>query len=379
LLLPVINATGVLLHTNLGRAPLSVARDTGYTNLEFDLETGTRGSRSAHAADLLARACGAEAALVVNNGAAAILLVLTALAAGEVVIVSRGELVEIGGGFRIPEVLAASGAHLTEVGTTNRTRPADYRAACTDRTALLLKVHTSNYRITGFTESVSVAELAEIGAEIGSEIGRPVIVDLGSGLLDEACPWLDGGPPSWLRGEPAVRQSLNAGAAVVTFSGDKLLGGPQAGVIAGRADLVDRCRLHPLARALRPGGLVLEVLQEVALAYLRRDAGRTVPLWRMATESVEHLRGRAEAITGAGVVAEVLECASAMGGGTLPGVAIPSCGLALSGDWSRALRTASPPVIARVHDGRTVCDLRTVLPDQDAQLAAALAACAPCG
>jgi L-seryl-tRNA(Ser) seleniumtransferase len=375
LLVPIINATGVLLHTNLGRAPFSVDRDTGYTNLEFDLETGRRGSRSAHAADLLARASGAEAALVVNNGAAAILLVLTALAAGEVVIVSRGELVEIGGGFRIPEVLAASGAQLTEVGTTNRTRQADYRAACTDRTALLLKVHTSNYRITGFTESVNVAELAEIGAEFG----RPVIVDLGSGLLDAACPWLDDGPPNWLRGEPAVRQTLNAGAAVVTFSGDKLLGGPQAGVIAGRADLVDRCRLHPLARALRPGGLVLAVLQDVALAYLRRDAGRTVPLWRMATESVDQLHQRAEAITGAGVGANVVECSSAMGGGTLPGVAIPSCGLSVAGDRTPTLRKASPPVIARVHDGRTVCDLRTVLPDQDAQLAAALAACAPCG
>jgi L-seryl-tRNA(Ser) seleniumtransferase len=371
LLVPVINATGVLLHTNLGRAPLIAGRHTGYTNLEFDLEAGTRGSRSAHAADLLARACGAEAALVVNNGAAAILLVLTALAAEAAVIASRGELVEIGGGFRIPEVLAASGAHLTEVGTTNRTRQADYRAACTDRTALLLKVHTSNYRITGFTESVSVAELAEIGP--------PVVVDLGSGLLDEACPWLDGGPPGWLRDEPAVRQTLKAGAAVVTFSGDKLLGGPQAGIIAGAADLVNRCRLHPLARALRPGGLVLEVLQEVAVAYLNRQAGQTVPLWRMATESVEHLRRRAEAITRAGLVAEVCDCASAMGGGTLPGVAIPSCGLSLSGDRSRALRTASPPVIARVHEGRTVCDLRTVMPDQDTQLAAALSASASCG
>jgi L-seryl-tRNA(Ser) seleniumtransferase len=375
LLGPVINATGVLLHTNLGRAPLMAGHHTGYTNLEFDLEAGARGSRSAHAADLLARACGAQAALVVNNGAAAILLVLTALAAGEAVVVSRGELVEIGGGFRIPEVLAASGAHLAEVGTTNRTRPADYRAACTDRTALLLKVHTSNYRITGFTEAVQVAELAEIGAQIG----RPVVVDLGSGLLDEACPWLDGGPPGWLRGEPAVRQTLRAGAAVVTFSGDKLLGGPQAGVIAGAIDLVDRCRLHPLARALRPGGLVLEVLQEVALAYLSRQAGRTVPLWRMATESVEHLRHRAEAITRAGVAAEVCRCASAMGGGTLPGVSIPSCGLSLSGDQSRALRTGSPPVIARVHEGRTICDLRTVMPDQDVQLAAALSASASCG
>ena len=234
---------------------------------------GGRGSRSDHAARLLARACGAEAALVVNNGAAAVLLVLTALAAGREVVVSRGELVEIGGGFRIPEVLAASGARLVEVGTTNRTRHARLRrGGAATRPRMFLKVHTSNYRITGFTESVAAAEL------VGD--GLPVVVDLGSGLLDAACPWLDDGPPPWLAGEPAVAQTLRAGAALVTFSGDKLLGGPQAGVIAGRADLVAACARHPLSRALRPGGLVLAALQDVALAYLRRDAGRTVPFWR---------------------------------------------------------------------------------------------------
>jgi L-seryl-tRNA(Ser) seleniumtransferase len=366
LLRPVINATGVLLHTNLGRAPVAVVRPASYANLEFDLEAGTRGSRSAHAADLLAKACGAEAALVVNNGAAAVLLALTALAAGEEVIVSRGELVEIGGGFRIPEVLAASGARLVEVGTTNRTRPADYRAALGERTGLVLKVHTSNYRITGFTESASVAEL--------SKVGPPVVVDLGSGLLDEGCPWLRGGPPTWLRGEPGVRQTLAAGATLVTFSGDKLLGGPQAGIIAGRADAVDRCRAHPLARALRPGGLVLEVLQEVVLAYLRRDAGRTLPLWQMATGATEDLRRRAEAVAVMSR-ARVVDCTSTMGGGTLPDVAIPSAGVAVDGDHSRALRSWAPAVIARVTEGRTLCDLRTVLPDQDAQLTAALTAC----
>jgi L-seryl-tRNA(Ser) seleniumtransferase len=363
----VINATGVLLHTNLGRAPLAVEHAAGYSNLEFDLEKGTRGSRSAHAATLLARAAGAEAALVVNNGAAAVLLALSALAAGQDVIVSRGELVEIGGGFRIPEVLAASGARLVEVGTTNRTRKADYAAAHTDRTALLLKVHTSNYRITGFTEAATVSELVELGL--------PVVVDLGSGLMDEGCPWLPAGPPAWLRGEPAVRQTLAAGAALVTFSGDKLLGGPQAGVIAGQADLIERCRAHPLARALRPGGLVLAVLQRVALSYLNRDADRTLPLWRMATLSVDELRTRAEAMVERSRSAEVVECAAAMGGGTLPGVSIPSCGVAVRGDVSAALRDWSPPVIARVRDGRTVCDLRSVLPGQDDELASALRAC----
>jgi L-seryl-tRNA(Ser) seleniumtransferase len=370
LLHAVINATGVILHTNLGRAPMAVSRQAGYSNLELDLRTGSRGSRSAHAARLLARAADAEAALVVNNGAAAVLLVLAALASGKDVVVSRGELVEIGGGFRIPEVLAASGARLVEVGTTNRTRRTDYQAALTERTALILKVHTSNYRITGFTESATVAGLAPLGID--------VVADLGSGLLDAGCSWLAAGPPPWLRGEPAVRETLAAGAALVTFSGDKLLGGPQAGIIAGRADLVEQCRLHPLARALRPGGLILEVLQEVALAYLNRNAGETLPVWKMATTPVDDLRARAEAlVTAAGRDGlEIVASAAAMGGGTLPGVAIPSCGVAVAGDVSRTLRTWSPPVIARVHNGRTVCDLRTVLPEQDGHLGAALAACA---
>jgi L-seryl-tRNA(Ser) seleniumtransferase len=344
-----------------------VDRPAGYTNLEFDLDQGGRGSRSAHAASLLARAVGAEAALVVNNGAAAVLLALTALAAGRDVLVSRGELVEIGGGFRIPEVLASSGARLVEVGTTNRTRQIDYQSALTEQTALLLKVHTSNYRITGFTEAATVAEL--------NELGVPLVVDLGSGLLDEACPWLPSGPPSWLRGEPGVRQTLANGAALVTFSGDKLLGGPQAGIIAGRATLVNECRTHPVARALRPGGLVLEVLQQVARAYLNRDAGQTLPLWSMATISLDDLRARAEAIVAAAGKGEVVACSAAMGGGTLPGVSIPSCGIAVGGDASAPLRAWSPPVIARVHDDQTVCDLRTVLPDQDGRLAAALVAC----
>jgi L-seryl-tRNA(Ser) seleniumtransferase len=360
LLQPVVNATGTLLHTNLGRAPLGVERAAGYSNLELDLATGARGSRSGHAAALLARACGAEEALVVNNGAAAVLLVLAALAPGRDVVVSRGELIEIGGGFRIPEVLASSGARLVEVGTTNRTRVGDYQRAVTDATALLLKVHPSNYRITGFTESVGVGALAALGP--------PVVYDLGSGLLDASCPWLPSGPPPWLAGEPAVAQTLQAGAGLVTFSGDKLLGGPQAGVIAGRADLVAACARHPLARALRPGGLVLGALQDVALSYLRRDAGEVLPFWRMATATLESLDARARAF-GAGTV---VACESVTGGGTLPGVALPSVGLAFEGDLTAPLRAAEPPVIARVEEGRTICDLRTVLPEQDELLAKAL-------
>lgn len=361
LLQPVVNATGVLLHTNLGRAPLTLDLPPRYTNLEHDLDGGGRGSRSDHAAGLLARASGAEAALVVNNGAAAVLLVLAALAPGRDVVVSRGELVEIGGGFRLPEVLAASGARLVEVGTTNRTRLGDYQEAASEATAMFLKVHTSNYRITGFTQSVAVHELSA-GAV-------PVVVDLGSGLLDAACPWLPGGPPAWLAGEPAVAQTLAAGAALVTFSGDKLLGGPQAGIIAGRSALVAACARHPLARALRPGGLVLTALQEVALAYLRRDAGTTVPFWRMATASVGDLRRRAAALG----VGTVIECESVTGGGTLPGVALPSVGVAADGDLTDALRLWHPPVVGRVEAGRTVCDLRTVLADQDEVVAKALA------
>jgi L-seryl-tRNA(Ser) seleniumtransferase len=376
---PIINATGVLLHTNLGRAPLAVDQPAAYTNLELDLETGRRGSRRAHAGPLLARACGAEAALVVNNGAAGVLLVLAALAEGRGVAVSRGELIEIGGGFRIPDVLARSGARLVEVGTTNRTRRADYEAAVADApggaggdVALVLKVHTSNYRIEGFTTAVEVVELAHLGP--------PVVADLGSGLLDAACPWLPGGPPPWLVGEPAARQTLAAGAALVTFSGDKLLGGPQAGVIAGRRDLVEACAAHPLYRALRPGALVVAAVAAVATTYLDRSAGQ-LPFWRMATLPVDALRARAE-----GIIAAVAEggrgpavtsgpCASVTGGGTLPGVEIPSWGVHLDGDHAAALRRARPvPIVATVRDGATHLDLRTVDPAEDEALGIGVAA-----
>ena len=367
MLTEVVNATGVLLHTNLGRAPwgTSVGSDR-YAALEFDLSSGERGSRQDRAPRLIARACGAEAALVVNNCAAAVLLVLAALASGRGVAVSRGELVEIGGGFRIPDVMAQSGARLIEVGTTNRTRLADFSAAIASPAAdvaLTLNVHRSNYRIEGFTESTSVADL--------SGLDVPVVADIGSGLLDAACPWLADGPPSWLRGEPAARQTLEAGAALVTFSGDKLLGGPQAGIIVGRADMVAACAEHPLARALRPGSLVLHALQDLALAYLARD-GDAIPFWRMASIPVDVLRARAQ-----GIRADLVEdTVSVPGGGTLPGVEIPSVGLSLPGDRVGELRAGNPPVIARVADGSTILDLRTVHPNDDAVVAAAVAALA---
>ncbi|MDQ3570994.1 MAG: L-seryl-tRNA(Sec) selenium transferase [Actinomycetota bacterium] len=366
LLRPVINATGVMLHTNLGRAPVEHHQEARYANLELDLETGKRGSRSRHAASLLARAAGAEAALVVNNGAAAVMLVLATLARGRAVVVSRGELVEIGGGFRVPEVLTESGAQLVEVGTTNRTRRRDYEQAVADTDpALILKVHQSNYRIVGFTEAVGVHAL--------HGLGPPVVADVGSGLLDATTPWLVAGPPPWLADEPAVRQTLQAGAALVTFSGDKLLGGPQAGVVAGRSDLVERCARHPLARALRPGSLVLSALQETALAYLRRD-GDAIAFWRMAATPVATLGERASALAqelGAG--AEVVECESTPGGGSVPGLTLASVGVALAGDHTAALRSADTPVIARVHEGRTLMDLRTVDAGADPLIAKAVA------
>ncbi|MFT5530483.1 MAG: L-seryl-tRNA(Ser) seleniumtransferase [Candidatus Poriferisodalaceae bacterium] len=360
LLGPVINATGVLLHTNLGRAPLHMTQPASATNLEFDLETGKRGSRHRHAADLIARLIGAEAALVVNNCAAAVTLVLAALARDRSVAVSRGELVEIGGGFRVPDVMAQSGAQLREVGTTNRTRAADFQTAHEEHDcALLMKVHPSNYRITGFTEQPTVQSL--------TQIGPPVVVDLGSGLLDEACQWLNNGRPYWLREEPGAKQTLRDGAALVTFSGDKLLGGPQAGIIAGSAELVAICAKHPLMRAFRPGGLVLGALQQTALAYMRRD-GDSIPFWRMAQATPEELLQRAESI-GVGTPAHTIAMA---GGGSLPGEEIASAGIEVAGDHVDALRSYDPPLIARVRDNVTSLDLRTVHPDDDHLVAAAL-------
>lgn len=371
LLTPVINATGVLLHTNLGRAPLSHHQDAAAQTVEFDLTSGARGSRQHAVGQLFARLCGAEAAMVVNNNAAAVLLVLAALGAGRDVPVSRGESVEIGGSFRVPDVVEQSGARLVDVGTTNRTRLDDYRRAIgspANDVAMVLKVHPSNYRVEGFVEDTAVRELATLGV--------PVVADIGSGLIDANCPWLHGAPPAWLADEPAALQTIADGAALVTFSGDKLLGGPQAGIIAGRADLVARCARHPLARALRPGGLVLAALQETALTYLDRRAATDIPFWKMVSVPVGDLRTRAEALVAAiepGHPSAVAVPMDALpGAGSAPGVTMPSYGVETTGDLLAALRRHEPPVIARTRDGRTTLDLRSVAPDDDGIIVAAM-------
>jgi L-seryl-tRNA(Ser) seleniumtransferase len=372
LLRPAINATGVIVHTNLGRAPLG--DDTlatvlpvahGYSNLEYRMDEGRRGSRHDHAGSLLAKACGAEAGLVVNNNAAAVLLSLAALARGREVVVSRGELVEIGGGFRVPEIMSESGCALVEVGTTNRTRVRDYENAIGPQAALVLKVHASNYRMVGFVESTPIADLATLGP--------PVMVDAGSGLLDETTPWLPR-RPAWLRDEPGVHQAVDDGAAVVTFSGDKLLGGPQAGVIVGRADLLATIAAHPLARAVRADKLTLAGLQAVAFSYLSGDA-TTIPLWRMATTPLDELRTRAEAITAGLSGAKVVDTDAVAGGGSLPGLTIPSIGVAAEvNNADEALaRLRDHDIVARVVDDAVVCDLRTVDPADDDVIKVALA------
>ncbi len=369
MLTPVVNATGVLLHTNLGRAPLAHHQDASFFNLELNLATGKRGSRQYAVGSLIASAVGAEAAIVVNNCASAVLLALAALPNDRGVAVSRGELVEIGGGFRVPDVMAQSGARLVEVGTTNRTRLADFENAVNnDDVGLALHVHQSNYRIVGFTEAVPIRELATLDV--------PVLADIGSGLLDASCPWIDGPPPSWLAGEPAARQSLADGADLVMFSGDKLMGGPQCGVLAGSQDLIDRCAKHPLARAVRPGGLVLSALQETITHYLNRD-GNAIPFWRQATAAIAQLQQRAEAIASrvaGSTTVEVVETMAVPGGGTLPGVEIPSVGLRLAGDVSRTLRFGDRPIIARVENDTTILDVRTVDPSDDDTLVEALSA-----
>ncbi len=373
LLTPVVNATGVLLHTNLGRAPLRHHQEAVAQSVEFDLATGARGSRQRAVGQLLARLCDAESAIVVNNNAAAVMLVLAALAEGRAVPVSRGESVEIGGSFRVPDVMEQSGARLVDVGTTNRTRLDDYRRALDKPgvdVALVLKVHPSNFRVEGFVEETSVRELATLGV--------PVVADIGSGLIDANCPWLPGAPPAWLAGEPAALQTLADGAALVTFSGDKLLGGPQAGIIAGRADLVERCQRHPLARALRPGGLVLAALQETALTYLDKRAATDIAFWAMVATPVADLRHRAEAVVTA--VCEVYPSARACamealpGAGSAPGVTMASYGVEIDGDLLATLRRHDPPVIGRSRDERTMLDLRSVDPSDDAAIIAALTA-----
>lgn len=361
---PAINATGVIAHTNLGRAPYPMRADGHAATVEFDVATGRRGSRQRGVDALMSRLLGAPAAMVVNNNAAAVLLVLASTAAGREVLVSRGESVEIGGGFRIPEVLAQSGARLVDVGTTNRTRLDDYRRAIGPETAAVLKVHPSNYRVRGFVEATSVAELATLGV--------PVIADIGSGLIDERCPWLDGPPPAWLEGEPGARQTLAEGAAVATFSGDKLLGGPQAGLIVGDAEIVERCRRHPLARAVRAGGHIVAEIERVALSYLRRTVVDDLPLWQLLTTPVADLAARASAIAPA--AARVVDSEATVGAGSVPGTTIASVAIELPGDHLAALRAAAVPVVARVRDGVTVVDLRGVFPADDATLGVALEA-----
>jgi L-seryl-tRNA(Ser) seleniumtransferase len=386
LLQPVINATGTLLHTNLGRAPRLAPtkphtdQPIRYTSLEFDLASGQRGSRRTHASSLLALLSGAEAGLVVNNCAAAMLLVVSALAGGRGVAVSRGEMVEIGGGFRIPDVMEQGGARLVEVGTTNRTRLADYEKVIGSPkhdVAMLLKVHQSNYRITGFTEETSIRELAELAAQAHI----PFVADIGSGLLDTRLPWLadkSGKVPAlpWLANEPGARQTIELGTGLAVFSGDKLLGGPQAGIIVGSADLVEKCARHPLARAVRPGGMVLDELQRVALVYLDQRA-RELPFWRMACISADDLRTRADhivdSLTVLGIDASSVETMSVPGGGTLPDREIPSFGVCLARDLVRALRFSTIPIVARMTASGTVLDLRTVDPADDEFVTQAIA------
>jgi L-seryl-tRNA(Ser) seleniumtransferase len=360
----VLNGTGVIVHTNLGRAPLpaeALARVAevggGYSNLELDLGTGLRGSRQKHLAGLLRRLTGAEAALVVNNNAAAVLLALAALAEGREVIVSRGELVEIGDGFRIPEVLVRSGARLVEVGTTNRTRAEDYEAAVGPETALLLRVHQSNFRVVGFAERPDVGSLAAIA----KRFRLPLVDDLGSGALLE------------LEGEPVVAASLRAGADLACFSGDKLLGGPQAGVVAGRGELVERLRRHPLQRALRADKLTLAALEGTLSIYLDPERSGEVPVLRMLREPAGDVRARAERLAAA-VGGELEETVARVGGGALPLAELPSFACAVEEELAAALRAGDPPVIALVRDGRTLLDCRTLTDAEAADVISCVAA-----
>ena len=370
LLTEVVNATGVLLHTNLGRAPQPVVGSGRPTNLEFDLASGERGSRQTSVSKLISNLTGAEAAIVVNNNAAAVMLVLAALASDRDVAVSRGESVEIGGGFRIPDVMEQSGARLVDVGTTNRTRLKDYSKAIESKrndVALTLKVHPSNFAIEGFTHTTSVAELATLSV--------PVIADIGSGLLDNTCPWLHGYSdqiPSWLTDEPAARQAISDGAALVMFSGDKLLGGPQCGIIAGRADLVQTCASHPLMRALRPGGHTLLMLQSVLLSYCARTVCIDVPFWQMVVTPMSSLESRATEIIRQSGTGSVVALESLIGAGSAPGSTVPSVGIALTGDHRAALRAHDIAVITRTVNNTTYLDLRSVAPQDDAIVVAAL-------
>ncbi len=372
---PVINATGVVIHTNLGRSPLSTdvmeyvtSVATQYSTLEYDLDRGARGSRHDHVSRLVEAVTGAEAAMVVNNNAAAVLLALSAMAQGREVVVSRGELVEIGGAFRIPEVMALSGAHLREVGSTNKTHLRDYEAAITGQTGLLLKVHQSNFRMIGFTESVSTEELVRLGR--AKDV--PVLEDLGSGVLF----------PFQLDGvdEPSVAMVVATGIDVATFSGDKLLGGPQAGIIAGRRDWITAMKKHPLARAVRVDKMTLAALEVVIRAYLEGNQG-ALPLWQMIEQSQAVLEQRANDVMGAlrrslpaSVTVSVHHDVSEVGGGSLPGSRLPTVTLHVKTQegsqaaWERALRRATIPVVCRLHQDQLIFDLRTIFPSQEPRL-----------
>jgi len=370
---PVINATGVILHTNLGRAPLSPeamkAMDMsakGYCNLEFDLDSGQRGSRQVHCEQILCQLTGAEAALVVNNNASAVLLALTALAKKKEVIVSRGQAVEIGGGFRIPDVMRQSGAKLVEVGTTNCTYAGDYEQAITARTAALLRVHSSNFKIMGFTQSVTLEELVGLG----DRYQLPVLDDLGSGcLLDTTRFGLDA--------EPTVQQSIALGASLAFFSGDKLLGGPQAGIIVGRKPLIDKLKKHALARAVRIDKVRLAGLVATLIHYLKDEAVDKIPVWRMISTPLADIERRAELWAQAlGGIGQVVEGESTIGGGSLPGGTLPTRLVAIGGGGrkkekslaqplAKRLRLQNPPIVGRISENRLLLDPRSVLPEED--------------
>jgi L-seryl-tRNA(Ser) seleniumtransferase len=373
------NATGILIHTNLGRAPLSagaqeaIARVAGgYASLELDLASGERTSRLGNVRVLLRQVTGAEDALAVNNNAAAVFLILHVLAAGREVIVSRGELVEIGGSFRLPDIMAASGARLREVGTTNRTRLDDYARALGPETGLILRVHPSNFVIAGFTEKPAPAELAELAHAHGTLF----VEDLGSGALEQH-------PAGYLKDEPRVQTALHAGADLVSFSGDKLFGGPQAGIILGQPALVERLRAHPLARVIRLEKLLLCALEATLLEYVRGPAGiARIPLYRMLARPLAELRASAEGIAAAlrpglprGFRCEVCETHAAAGGGSLPGATLPSIGIAIACEegsldaFARALRLGEPSIVGRIEHERLILDLRTLSEDEQGELA----------
>lgn len=381
----VINATGVIVNTNLGRAPLGEAAVAavaeaarGYTNLEYDLQAGERGSRHIHVRTLLRELTGAEDALAVNNNAAAVLVALAALAAGREVIVSRGELVEIGGGFRVPDVMRQSGARLVEVGTTNRTRLADYEAAIGEQTALLLAVHPSNFRVVGFTESPKLAELAELA----HRHGLPLMYDLGSGALSDTSAW-------GLAHEPTPQESIAAGVDLVCFSGDKLLGGPQAGILAGKRELLERIARHPLMRAVRIDKLTLAALEATLRTHRDGRAAAALPVWQAIAQPLAALHARAERwaseARAIGLQAEVVEGESTVGGGSLPGETLPTALCAIwqdgvqvveVGALAARLRQGESAVVARVSRERLLLDPRTVAPEEDEALLAALRAAA---